>query len=252
MSVRRIASVFRVAAQPITIVAVTVALALAAGWVFRDEISRFLYHREVHSGSQSELVAIRDVGELETLAFVRRTVFPHDYLLPDTDVTRIVGKISELEAGARVSPEEELHLAAANLAAELGLATRREQTDYVVVTTVMRFGYTVDTLVDTLERGGDSSTARQRSGDSAATEGGQTASEARFSALPAAEILSVSTEDLSREAYPYGPVPLDADGWRRVAEFVSTRYPQEEKIKDLRRQARDHAITFLDRLLRPE
>ncbi len=196
----------------------------------RFDVTGIVYNRVQRGGSQSTLTAIRDISRLETVAYVRRTVFPHDYLLPDlqlADLVRIVSLGGGNPAEA-LSPREYLHYRAANLASRLGLATRRDQNGYVVITAVYRFGYETGPLTDYLELADR---------------------ENLFSDLPPGELLSIDIEDLRREDYPYGPVTLDADGWKRVSAFIVEEELPVSVREDLALQSRDQALLILRRLI---
>ena len=218
---------------------------LVAVLFFRDRIHSFLFHEVTGGGSQSTLTAIREVDRLETLAYVRRSVFPHDYLSDDLEMIDLVRRIGK--SGKRptevLSARELRHYRAANVSAELGLATRREQNRYVVVTTIYRFGYNAETIVTHLLRNPipDDLSGAER----------QRAVERVVASLPPAVLLSVGTEDLAEETYPYGPVPLDADGWRRVSRFVSQVDPDDETMSAMRDEATDRARELLQALLVP-
>jgi hypothetical protein len=214
----------------LTTVAVAVAVVVAA---LRLDLAGMVYSRTRGGGSQSTLTAIRDIPRLETLAYVRRTVFPHDYLLPDLQLTDLVRMVA-LGGGdpeEALSPREHLHYRAANLASRFGLATRRDQGGYVVVTVVYRFGYEVGPLTDHLE---------------------QADPEDLFAALPPGTLLSIDIEDLRRETYPYGPVSLDAEGWKEVTAFVAEADLPGQVKEDLASQSRDQAVMILRRLIPEE
>jgi hypothetical protein len=211
----------------------TVTVIVAAGFVFRTQIAAFMFSRTVRSGSQGTLIELRDLAELETLAYVRRTVFPHDYLSAETDMTSIVQRLS---AEGRppdeiLTPTELQHYRAANLAAEVGLATRREQNSYVVITVVYRFGYDVTHLTDRVNA------LRLATPDAQIAD-----------AVPEARIISVDIEDLHRETYPYGTVSLDADGVRRVAAFVADQNIPAEILRELQADSRARAVEIIRRL----
>ena len=214
---------------------VLVILAAGAGavYVYRMQLGAFFFHRTVRSGSQGTLVELRDLAELETLAYVRRTVFPHDYLSTETDMTRIVQQLSAKgePPEAVLTPIELQHYRAANLAADVGLATRREQNRYVVITAVYRFGYDISDLTDRLNAHLS------------------TTSEAEIAdVVPEAIVLSVEIEDLHRDAYPYGTIPLDAEGVRRVSMFVADQVIPADVLSELKVESRARAIEIVQRL----
>ncbi len=210
------------------------ALVVAAGFaatVFLPELRQRVWRREVQSGSVSVLTGIRDLAELETLVYVRRTVFPHDYLQDHLSITALHRRIAAegTTAAEALSREELLHLRGANLAASLGLlgADGRATSDFVVVTTAIYLGFSMEELIAGLEGVGD------EDGPGAYT-------------LPPAQVLAIRTEDVQRENYPYPAIRLDADGWRRVTTFVEETVLAAAPLDELRRSAAEQAARFLN------
>jgi len=220
----------------ITGLVLVIAVTAAVVFLYYSDFTGFLFRRTVQSGSQGTLVELRDLDELETLAYVRRTVFPHDYLSADTDMTSIIQQLSA-HGGTPESvlpPVELLHYRAANLAAEVGLATRREQTDYVVITVVYRFGYNT---VDLARRYGEFASAGEDAHNIPIED-----------VIPEASILSVEIEDVQRDTYPYGTISLDAEGMRRVAAFVAGQDLPAAVLEELKRESRVQAVAIVRRL----
>ncbi len=221
--------------------------------VFRRQIGEFIFQREPHAASSGTLIAMRELAELETLGYVRKTVFPHDYLDPDLTMYSLVQELSDEGAPAEtvLTDSEYRHYRAANLAGEVGLATRREQPAYVVVTTIVRFGYRIDEVLrwydDTLGEDVPGEVAT----DSASTDaspGASGAREAVWETFPPATVLSVETEDVSRDSYHYGSIPLTADEWRQVSTFVEEFPADPIHYEQLLDESRVRAIDLLRRL----
>lgn len=191
---------------------------------------------ERSAGGEATLEEIRRIGELETLTYVQRTVFPHDFLDPETSMEQLVRRIAarDLPPAEALNGSDLRHFRAANLAADLGLAVSRDADGYVVVTTVLRFGYRLEEMVNLIEAGADDA------------QGSVT--------IPPAVLLATTTEDVVPERYPFGPIPLDADGWRRVAEFVerttAETAPLDALIADASAGGRDLFAYLLGRQVR--
>jgi len=237
---------------PVILLAVAVLGSISVVAVFRRQIGAFIFHRESRSASSGTLLAIREMAELETIAYVRKTVFPHDYLAPDLTMYSLVQALSEGGAPAEtvLSESEYRHYRAANLASEVGLATRREQGGYVVVTTIVRFGYEVDEILEWYDRHvGDALPDQQ--GD-AGSPGAFGLTPAMWQTFPPAKILSVETEDVHRDAYPYGAIPLNADEWRRVSSFVAEVPADAIQYDRFLDESRQRAIDLLRRLSPPD
>ncbi|MFW5643772.1 MAG: hypothetical protein ACOCYQ_07045, partial [Alkalispirochaeta sp.] len=66
--------------------------------------------------------------------------------------------------------------------------------------------------------------------------------------FPPATVLSVETEDVSRDSYRYGSIPLTADEWRRVSTFVEEFPADPIHYEQLLDESRIRAIDLLRRL----
>ena len=218
----------------VSLVVVGVAVVLLFG--FRQQIASLVFQRTTTSGSDGVLVAMEDLAELETTALVRKTVFPHDFFLEGVSVSSLLDRIRDADRSASevLSVAELLHFQAANLAAHVGMDASSGSSDFIVITTVARYGYDMDALAarvaDLLSQPGvHRPSARDGAGEAVDGRPYDTV----VVELPPAELLSLETEDISIENYPYRAVPLDAEEWRRVTTFVSDwmrRTPPDEDV----------------------
>lgn len=200
----------------------------------------WLFRREQHGGSLTTFQEIRDLGQLETLAYVRRSVFPHDFFQPHLTVPGLLRTISAAgtTAAEALRPEELAHLRAANLAASLNLAQNRNDERFVVITTTLVLGYDLEHLTADMER--------VLSGDTTPADG-----DVQVYTLPAPTLLAVITENVNRANYPFPAVYLDAEGWRSVTTFVEDHVtvtaPMHELLYRAAENGRDALQTPLDR-----
>jgi hypothetical protein len=203
---------------------------------FRQQIADLVYRETVESGSRGIFLGATPQADLETLVAVRRTVFPHDFFLPDTSVYSLLADVARADRPAEeaLTTAEYRHLQAANLAAEVGLATRDGDPGYVVVTNVIRLGYRLGEL---------ESAMTERHGTAPSVDGTQIAVR-----LPTATVLSVETEDLQRERYPYSAVYLSPEQWRAVAEFVAPAVAGSSWTDQLRGRATVRGVELLQYL----
>lgn len=196
------------------LVVVAVALVL---WSPGIRLPRLWQVQQDH-GSTTLLTEMRDLGQLETLVYVHRTVFPHD-LIPSRE-TRASGYGEDVTAR---TPGELQSLQAISLAEQLGLLhpTNHRRDAFVVVTTQIHLGYNLDDLIE-LAR---SHQEQHGSADALPLH------------LPDPVVLRVITEDINPEHYPYPPIPLDADGWRQVAMFTEQAVLRDPGFYQVRQRA---------------
>ncbi|TVR71550.1 MAG: hypothetical protein EA427_04275 [Spirochaetaceae bacterium] len=202
----------------------------------------WLFRREQESASLGTFQEIRDLAQLETLAYVRRSVFPHDFLQPHLTVPGLLRVVAAADttAAEALQPEELAHLRAANLAASLNLAGSRNDERFVVVTTTLIFGYDLDLVATGLENA--------RIPSDADPDG----SSIPLYVLPPPALLSVITENINRANYPFPPIHLDAEGWRRVTSFVEDHVTITAPMHELLRSAAENGRETLQALLGPE
>lgn len=171
------------------------------------------------------LQSVRDLAEMETLSYVQRTVFPHEFYQPGVTLTDVLERLAALDGRiddlARVDRD---HLRAANLAQQVGLATDRSGRGFVVVTSVLTYGVDLSQLEEL---------------PSAQTPG---------AVVPPARLLGLEIEDIAADSYTFGPVRLDADGWRRVSAFVGERARSTAPEAELLEQAQEAAIELIEAL----
>ncbi len=219
-----------------TVLTVLVVTAAATLFLARERIAEFIYRETVSSGSESLFLGVYDTAELETVAVVYKTVFPHDYFLDGANFYVLLDRVrrSDAAAGEVLTPAELDHFEAVNVAQSLGLATTPGQPGYVVVTTTLRYGYDLSHLEPRIRA------------EIARAEGA--GADSLVIPIPPAELLSQETEDLTREEYPYSPVYLDAEGWQTVTRFVSQRGRRTPPDEEIIAQASTTGIELLEAL----
>lgn len=209
----------------LAIITIIVAVAAVSLYLTREQLAQFLYQETISSGSESLFLGFRDVAELETVAVVHKTVFPHDFFQEETNFYVLLDRIHRADGRAQevLTAEELDHFNAVNLAETLGLAMAPGQPGYVVVTTTLRYGYDLSELETAIPDENESPIP-----------------------VPPARLLSHETEDLSREDYPYSPVYLDAEGWQAVTGFVSSHLRRSGPEAEIIAQASSIGVELLE------
>lgn len=223
------------------VLAVLVALAAGALFLAREQVAELIYRETVSSGSESLFIGAQDVAQLETVAVVYKTVFPHDYFLEGARFYALLDRVRDGDAPAEevLTPAELDHFQAVNLAQSLGLATTPGEAGYVVVTNTLRYGYDLSQLEPHIR----SEIARTAGDASTAVPPGTGPIP-----IPPAGLLSHETEDITHADYPYSPVYLDAEGWQLVTRFISQRHQRAQPDEDIIDQATTTGIELLEAL----
>lgn len=212
-----------------------------------------LFRREERFSSEEILAEIRDLSQLQTVEYVYRMVFPHDFYTEGITLSSILDRLAAGGGSAEeiLSQDELLYLRAHNLAAETGLATGPDGDAFVVVTARVRAGYNLDQPGElfTLQGAGSS---RAGGGEDAPPplEPGAAPEETRVVVrLPEAEVVRLIIEDLGAAAYPYPEARVDAEEWRAISSFVGGAAELRTVEAGILEEARENTRQFLAGLL---
>lgn len=220
-------------------------------------LDRLFFQRREKFSSREILTEIGDLSELQTVEYVYRMVFPHDFYAEGLTLSAIFDQL----AGRRGTPEEilteeeQLYLRAHNLAAETGLATDPEGDDFVVLTARVRAGYSLSSLeglfaVEPLEASPPAATDAAAPGEPPTPLPDPPPEQARvFVRLPEATILELIIEDLGTGIYPYPEARVDAKEWRAISSFIGAAAEQRTTEEGILGDARGKTETFLNELL---
>ncbi len=188
--------------------------------VLTPSLQNRFFESDAISGSAGSFLGGETTSELETLSWVRRTVFPHDFYLAELSYNELLTR--DIDS---LSPEEYGHLRAASLAWDTRLALARTEGPFVVLTTVVTFYYDVDEIEFSVDE--QRTTVR----------------------LPPQPRYRTVIEDIDRQNYPYGPVAIDAAELRLISEFVHEQIGSDPQLEELAMLARDNAVSILETLL---
>lgn len=178
---------------------------------------------------------IRELSELQTVEYIVKTVFPHDYFIPGTSFEQL------LEKSARGGPlisdalnaQEYVHYQAYRLARDAGMYPESAGFDFVVVTARVELGYRLADLdadeIIQINTDGDDTTA--------------------LISLPPAQILNIRIEDPDSSNYSYPDLFLDQQNWGRIAAFVQEHIIALDELEQARIAARTNFMQFFSTFL---
>jgi hypothetical protein len=215
-------------------------------------LDSLLWSREERFSSREIVEQIRDVYELQTVEYVYRMVFPHDFYPEDLSLRAVFDRLAEGQGAPEevLSPEELAFLRAYNLAYESGLPTTPEGDSFVVVTARVRGGYSAEDPSQLQELFRVEAVTGSDAGEQAPEDESLTPEESRVVVLlPEAEVVEVLIEDLNRENYPYPAAMVDAEEWREISSFVAEEARRRTVEEGILREAEENARVFLTTLL---
>jgi len=238
-------------------------------WKFGPGLGIYRVTREV--SSQTLEVRARQLYRLSTVELVWKTVFPHDFFPPQEAWSRY---LINRQYRQPLSPEEEEWNELYDLCLETGFSPRREQTEFLVFTVLVRAGYDLEgTGLEEPAAARDKAAAPDgtygsdgtavSSGTSAGFSGGETGPESPSPAPfleireeriylnpPPARILGIVLEDPERETYPFPDTRLSPEALRKISRFVSDRALSRAESRRLLDRAEENGRAFLRNLFR--
>ncbi|MFP4329905.1 MAG: DUF4230 domain-containing protein [Spirochaetaceae bacterium] len=229
----------------VTITLTLTLLAAAAGFLFLPPLRGLLIEEERTFSSRELLAEMNDILDLQTVEYVYRMVFPHDFYTPGLTLEGIFDRL----AGESGTPEEILtdeelaFLRAYNLAWDIGFPTTPQGESFVVVTARVRAGYDLSGELEGVFR------LEPLDPQTSFPESLPPEESRVIVSLPRASVVDVVLEDLSSENYPYPPARVDAQEWREISSLageVATRRTIREGILE---EAQEQARRFIGALL---
>lgn len=214
----------RVALPALLAVAVIVALVrfdLLAGPLRALAEDLGIMSRETVSTSEVMLEELGEIYRLETVEYIYRTVFPYDYMPDSTSMAEVMRTIRETTAplDEALTEDQKLYFDAYNLAEDIGLS----EEEFLVLTVRVFAGFE---LAGTPFAGpadtGAPADAAVAADDYVRLEPLPDGEGRRARVrLPQPTVTDIVIEDVDPATYRYPDVGMDAEGWRRVAGFMS-------------------------------
>jgi hypothetical protein len=197
-----------------------------------------LVQRTTEAGHDAVLEQMRDISELQTVEYIYKLVFPHDFCIDGVSIPEILerSKSGGPAIEDALSPEEYRYYQAYFLARDAGLQPLSGPYDFLVITAYVELGYRLDSL-----------DAAELVQIIPGTDGGD--DRVRIS-LPPAEILQIRIEDPDSGNYPYPDLILDQANWGRIAAFARDHIAEIPEMDDVRGEARESLADFFATFLR--
>lgn len=220
---------------------------LTAKPLFGIDLGINLIKRERTAVSVSVLTEVRDIMSLNTVEFVYKSVFPHDFLPSDIRWDSILYKD---QTGQPLSPEEAEYVSIYRLCREIGIDLRQNNYDFVVVTSIIKAGYDFSDTVyssvgGTPSEGANPDYTRLEEYVSFSEDGSRL-----LLKLPRPEIVSLLIEDSTSENYAYPDISIDPEQWRVLSAFVTEKVRSRVLEEGILRLARKKGEAFITRIMR--
>lgn len=216
------------------------------------DLEELIWNRQRSFSSRQILEQVRDVFELQTVEYVYRMVFPHDFYPQGLSLSTVFDRLAAEQGSPKelLSAEEHAYLRAYNLAYETGLPTSAEGDAFVVVTARVRGGYTLEAAEDLRELFRLELASTGIGSETRVNSENLRPEESRVVVfLPEATVVDLVIEDLNRENYPYPPARVDAAEWSAISSFVAEEARRRTVADGILKEAEANARAFLTTLL---
>lgn len=182
--------------------------------------------RQRTTGHQGVLEQMRELSKVQTVEYIYKTVFPHDYFSDDLSLSGIFDTLRETTVPGSVetdyrtvlSPEQLLYFDAYTIARDAGLDPMGGRRDFLVITAILEIGFDFSSNPP----------------DIRPIPIGAETPDSWLITLPDPQILNIRIEDSTSSNYPYPDISLDQENWKEIAGFVQANIRRMPRIHELR------------------
>lgn len=205
--------------------------------IFDIHIGSGLTKREKTAISVSVLTEVRKIFTFNTMEVVYKSVFPHDFLADDVDWDRLAVKTAK-NSPLTLKETEQWYIY--NLCRDIGINPEKEIFDFVVITSIIKIGYSLEDnaypdpeTIASIDRFVRFSEDRTR----------------LFLKLPESEIAEFIIEDSSSETYGYPDVDIQPEKWRELSVFVSQKMRERIREEGMLEKADEKGKDIIEKMM---
>jgi len=219
----------------VLLLAVVFAFLLTADPLFNLDFG--IIRTERSAVSVALLAEVRDIFALNTIEFIYKSVFPHDFIPDDIDWGRLLMKRRE---GILLSEQDRINLEIYDLCRKLGISADRDAYDFVVVTSIVKGGFDLaGTVYENPEK-------HPELVSSAVTV---TEDHAIILRLPEPVITDFIIEDSSSTSYTYPDLDIDPEEWKMLTGFIRDRIETVVRSEGILDMASQRGEEFIEGML---
>jgi len=220
----------------ILVIIVALAFLMTADPLFHLDFGIIRTDRQ--AASIAVLTEVRDVCALNTVEFIHKSVFPHDFISEDIAWGRLLQKQRE---GMFLSEEEKADLEVYNLCKTLDISPERRAYDFVVVTSIVKGGFD---LKGTVYQNPEDHPELVAKAVSISEDGTISLS------LPDPVITEFIIEDSSSSSYTYPDMDIDPEEWKALTGFIQGRVETIVASEGILNTAKERGSRFIEGMLK--
>ncbi len=185
------------------------------------------------ASSTNVLLAGRELFRLNTMEVLYKFVFPYDFVPEDTDWKSLL-EARKAQTEDDLTAEKLEYLEVYDLCMGMGIDLSSDRRDFVVVTTIAKLGFNLDSQTYT----GGMGPIRMRDDGSAVIE------------LPEATVTDLIIRDESSERYDYPDISISPENWRRLVSYVAEKAYERIEGGDILEEAAERGRFFVESFFR--
>ncbi len=222
---------------PIVLIVLAVLFLIIADKVFDIDLGISFTEKRKSSVSLSLLKEVRDVFTFNTVEYIYKTVFPFDFINAGTNWQELVAKRDHEEG---LSEDEINALEVYDLCTGIGIDLGPGNTDFVVVTSVVKGGFNLKGTVYENPEQVENVTRYVRV---------DPAENILYIKLPEPVIVDLIIDDATSGNYAYPDIGLNPEEWRALTDYISGKVEAMVIAGGILDLARKKGENFIKRIL---
>jgi hypothetical protein len=236
-SIRPLRKIKLIIATVLILILLGVVFVLTAKPLFNLDLGIQLIKNERTTVSVSVLREVRDIFTFNTVEYVYKTVFPHDFIPASLDWQSL---LSKREQNMEISYEERDYLTVYDLCSRFGIRLDRQNYDFVVVTSIITAGYDItDTAYEEITEETNIEEYVRIS------ESGKTLS----LKLPEPQIVNFVIEDAASRHYFYPDIEIKPEHWKLLSAYVAGKVKKQVLEEGILHKAGEKGEKFIERIM---
>jgi hypothetical protein len=213
------------------ILAAAAAVILSADRLFDFTFSNPFVRKERTVSSSVILKQVKDIGKLNTVEFIYKTVFPFDLVQPDTDWNYLVESFS---SGKKLNFNEIEMLSILGISLDAGIDLLSESYSFIVITARITAGFEF------------SETNFENADDVIFIDVEKNSIKIK---LPPVTITDIVIEDEDSSSYGYPDLDISPEKWKTLTSILSRMLKTEAEERNITGIAQERGEEFIRKLL---
>jgi hypothetical protein len=206
------------------------------------------------SDSEIILKEMRDIFQFQTVEFIRKVVFPHDFIPSGISLASLMETLREGEGSIEtlLSDDKLQYLAVYDMAQKIGIDIEAEPFEFLVASVTIRAGFKLSGTAlasDSLPDDSELAEWIKIETKKTARESEDPVKTIRIK-LPPIAITDIIIEDDTSETYNYPDIDLSPEQWRELSAYIAGELRGKVLEEGVLEHAEKNAIEFIGNFLK--